>query len=280
MYSTRQQSDKALMNRLCPRSLVSLRGALVSLLHKKSRKFLRLDIDQDSSTWRRVMDINDLFLRKCPSERGLENGDREYKAGDPITADDLGVAAWRYGASGVEYSVQAEKQIEMYSKEGFSALPICMAKTHYLFSHIPSEKGATVGFVLPIRDVGASIGAGFIPTTNEMWDPDPQVMPGGFGAESEIATPPNPGLHYSTVDSGRQNLGYSSIEEKTREKTSTIMLDPAGDDPPLLWVAGEVDSVNRTADGGVCCFELRDDHGGATLHVLRAVGVWKMGDLV
>ncbi|KAF8398526.1 hypothetical protein HHK36_017455 [Tetracentron sinense] len=197
MYSTRQQSDKALMNRLCPRSLVSLRGALVSLLHKKSRKFLRLDIDQDSSTWRRVMDINDLFLRKCPSERGLENGDREYKAGDPITADDLGVAAWRcldmadkiahkmvgpgnfvvtvagfgvdidcevirYGASGVEYSVQAEKQIEMYSKEGFSALPICMAKTHYLFSHIPSEKGATVGFVLPIRDVGASIGAGFM----------------------------------------------------------------------------------------------------------------------
>lgn len=57
---------------------------------------------------------------------------------------------------------QAEKQIEMYSKQGFSTLPICMAKTQYSFSHIPSEKGAPSGFVLPIRDVRASIGAGFI----------------------------------------------------------------------------------------------------------------------
>ncbi|GMQ00650.1 hypothetical protein CsSME_00047649 [Camellia sinensis var. sinensis] len=70
--------------------------------------------------------------------------------------------ATSYGASGVEYSEQAEKQIEMYSKQGFSTLPICMAKTQYSFSHIPSEKGAPSGFVLPIRDVRASIGAGFI----------------------------------------------------------------------------------------------------------------------
>ncbi|PUZ70922.1 hypothetical protein GQ55_2G274400 [Panicum hallii var. hallii] len=67
-----------------------------------------------------------------------------------------------YGASGVEYSEQAEKQIEMYTKQGFSNLPICMAKTQYSFSHVPSMKGAPTGFVLPIRDVRASIGAGFI----------------------------------------------------------------------------------------------------------------------
>ncbi|CAK9172913.1 unnamed protein product [Ilex paraguariensis] len=67
-----------------------------------------------------------------------------------------------YGASGVEYSEQAEKQIEMYSKQGFSTLPICMAKTQYSFSHEPSKKGAPTGFSLPIRDVRASIGAGFI----------------------------------------------------------------------------------------------------------------------
>ncbi|KAM1055206.1 hypothetical protein FF1_028791 [Malus domestica] len=67
-----------------------------------------------------------------------------------------------YGASSVEYSEQAEKQIEMYSKQGFSGLPICMAKTQYSFSHNASEKGAPTGFVLPIRDVRASIGAGFI----------------------------------------------------------------------------------------------------------------------
>ncbi|CAM8878893.1 unnamed protein product [Rhodiola kirilowii] len=67
-----------------------------------------------------------------------------------------------YGASGVEYSEQAEKQIELYTKQGFSGLPICMAKTQYSFSHVASQKGAPSGFVLPIRDVRASIGAGFI----------------------------------------------------------------------------------------------------------------------
>ncbi|WZY93413.1 hypothetical protein YC2023_065742 [Brassica napus] len=67
-----------------------------------------------------------------------------------------------YGASGVEYSDQAEKQIEMYTQQGFSNLPICMSKTQYSFSHDASKKGAPSGFVLPIRDVRASIGAGFI----------------------------------------------------------------------------------------------------------------------
>ncbi|ERN11124.1 formate--tetrahydrofolate ligase [Amborella trichopoda] len=67
-----------------------------------------------------------------------------------------------YGAASVEYSEQAEKQIEIYTKQGFSGLPICMAKTQYSFSHNASLKGAPNGFMLPIRDVRASIGAGFI----------------------------------------------------------------------------------------------------------------------
>lgn len=50
----------------------------------------------------------------------------------------------------------------MYSKQGFAGLPICMAKTQYSFSDNPAAKGAPSGFVLPIRDVRASIGAGFI----------------------------------------------------------------------------------------------------------------------
>ena len=60
------------------------------------------------------------------------------------------------------YFLQAEKQIKMYSKQGFSGLPICMAKTQYSFSDNPAAKGAPTGFVLPIRDVRASIGASFI----------------------------------------------------------------------------------------------------------------------
>ena len=46
--------------------------------------------------------------------------------------------------------------------QGFNNLPICMAKTHLSMSHDPAIKGAPTGFILPIRDVRASIGAGFI----------------------------------------------------------------------------------------------------------------------
>eukprot|EP01018_Ginkgo_biloba_P005989 Gb_40581 [translate_table: standard] len=74
----------------------------------------------------------------------------------------IGMIAKSYGAAGVEYSEQAEKQIETYTRQGFSGFPICMAKTQYSFSHIASSKGAPTGFTLPIREVRASIGAGFI----------------------------------------------------------------------------------------------------------------------
>ncbi|KAM7528838.1 hypothetical protein LguiB_032248 [Lonicera macranthoides] len=81
---------------------------------------------------------------------------------DSSIKEKIEAIAKSYGASGVDYSEQAEKQIEMYTKQGFSNLPICMAKTQYSFSDNAAAKGAPSGFVLPIRDVRASIGAGFI----------------------------------------------------------------------------------------------------------------------
>ncbi|XP_076896583.1 formate--tetrahydrofolate ligase-like [Bidens hawaiensis] len=81
---------------------------------------------------------------------------------DASIEDKIDAIARSYGASGVEYSKQAEKQIKMYSRQGFSDLPVCMAKTQYSFTDNPAVKGAPSGFVLPIRDVRASIGAGFI----------------------------------------------------------------------------------------------------------------------
>lgn len=72
------------------------------------------------------------------------------------------IATITYGAAGVEYSPEAEAKIEEYTKQGFSHLPICMAKTQYSFSHDASLKGAPSGFTLPIRDIRASVGAGFI----------------------------------------------------------------------------------------------------------------------
>jgi formyltetrahydrofolate synthetase len=67
-----------------------------------------------------------------------------------------------YGADGVEYSEEAETKIERYNRLGFSELPICMAKTHLSISHDPKLKGVPTGFTVPIRDIRASVGAGFI----------------------------------------------------------------------------------------------------------------------
>jgi formyltetrahydrofolate synthetase len=67
-----------------------------------------------------------------------------------------------YGGGGVEYSPEAEKKIELYTRQGFDKLPICMAKTHLSLSHDPNLKGAPTGFIVPVRDVRASVGAGFL----------------------------------------------------------------------------------------------------------------------
>jgi formyltetrahydrofolate synthetase len=79
-----------------------------------------------------------------------------------------------YGAEGVDYTPEVEAKIELYSRLGFDKLPICMAKTHLSFTHDPAVKGAPVGFRIPIQDVRASVGAGFIyPLVGEM-----RTMPG------------------------------------------------------------------------------------------------------
>jgi formyltetrahydrofolate synthetase len=67
-----------------------------------------------------------------------------------------------YSAADVEYTEKAESQIASYEKSGFGNLPICMAKTHLSIGHDPDVKGAPSGFTLPVREVRASVGAGFI----------------------------------------------------------------------------------------------------------------------
>ncbi|MEP7352130.1 MAG: formate--tetrahydrofolate ligase [Acidobacteriota bacterium] len=67
-----------------------------------------------------------------------------------------------YGGADVEYSPEAEKQIATYTAQGFDKLPICMAKTHLSISHDPNLKGAPSGFTVPVREVRASVGAGFL----------------------------------------------------------------------------------------------------------------------
>ncbi len=79
-----------------------------------------------------------------------------------------------YGADGVEYTEEAEKKVELYTKLGFDELPLCMAKTHLSLSHDPTLKGVPEGFIVPIVDIRASVGAGFLyPLLGEM-----STMPG------------------------------------------------------------------------------------------------------
>lgn len=79
-----------------------------------------------------------------------------------------------YNADGVTYEPLAEKQIKSYEANGFGNLPMCMAKTHLSISHDPSLKNAPSGFTVSVREVRASVGAGFIyPLLGEM-----RTMPG------------------------------------------------------------------------------------------------------
>ncbi len=67
-----------------------------------------------------------------------------------------------YGAGSVTYSEETERKIELYTRNGFDKLPICMAKTHLSLSTDPALKGAPRGFEVHVRDIRASVGAGFL----------------------------------------------------------------------------------------------------------------------
>ena len=67
-----------------------------------------------------------------------------------------------YGADGVIFEAAAQAKLKLYTQLGFDKLPINMAKTHLSLSHNPDWKGVPKGFMLPVRDIRASVGAGFL----------------------------------------------------------------------------------------------------------------------
>jgi formate--tetrahydrofolate ligase len=92
------------------------------------------------------------------------------------------IATRVYGADGVDYSALADRQLADYQRSGFGGLSICLAKTHLSISSDPTLKGAPTGWRLPVREVRASVGAGFIyPLAGEM-----RTMP-GLGAHPAAA---------------------------------------------------------------------------------------------
>jgi formyltetrahydrofolate synthetase len=72
------------------------------------------------------------------------------------------VATRIYGADGVTYSSEAEEAIATFTRLGYDRMPVCIAKTQFSLSHDPALKGRPRGWNLPVRDVRASVGAGFL----------------------------------------------------------------------------------------------------------------------
>jgi formate--tetrahydrofolate ligase len=92
-------------------------------------------------------------------------------AGDfkPLYPDDMPlaqkirtIAREIYRAADISLSPDAEKKLRQYETDGFGALPVCMAKTQYSFTAEADVRGAPTGFILPVRDVRLSAGAGFV----------------------------------------------------------------------------------------------------------------------
>ena len=119
-----------------------------------------------------------------------------YSADLPLKDKIETVAKRVYGAAGVEYDLHATRQIDSYERNGFGGLPVCIAKTHLSISSDPSLKGAPTGWVLPVREVRASVGAGFIyPICGDM-----RTMPG---------LPSNPAAAHIDIDENGEIVGLS-----------------------------------------------------------------------
>ncbi len=84
------------------------------------------------------------------------------------------IAGRIYGAAGVDYTPLAVRQLDTYERNGYGELPVCIAKTHLSISSDPALRGAPTGWRMPVREVRASVGAGFIyPICGDM-----RTMPG------------------------------------------------------------------------------------------------------
>ena len=115
-------------------------------------------------------------LAEAVSEAAQEPGEFAflYPAEATLRSKIETIASRIYGADGVDYAPLAARQLDAYERNEFGSLPVCIAKTPLSLSHDPSLKGAPAGWRLPVREVRASVGAGFVyPICGDM-----RTMPG------------------------------------------------------------------------------------------------------
>lgn len=101
--------------------------------------------------------------REYPAQSKASEFDYLYNLeGTTIEEKITAIAQKMYGAKDVEFLPAAQKKIEEYTAQGFAKLPICIAKTQYSLSHDAKLKGVPSGFTFPVRDIKASVGAGYL----------------------------------------------------------------------------------------------------------------------
>ena len=96
------------------------------------------------------------------TEQGVAQFKHLYDVAWPIKKKIETIATTMYGAAGVSFLAQAERDIELATRMGFGDLPICMAKTPLSLSHDPTLKGRPSGFTVPIQELRILAGAGFL----------------------------------------------------------------------------------------------------------------------
>jgi formate--tetrahydrofolate ligase len=136
-----------------------------------------------------AVDLAAAVVRAC-KDNEEDNFRFLYEVDLPIKEKIEAITKEIYGADGVDYSETAEKQIKQYEKAGFGGLPICIAKTQYSFSCDASAKGAPTGFRVPVREIRACVGAGFLyPICGDiMTVPGLSTRPGFYDVDIDVET--------------------------------------------------------------------------------------------
>src|SRR5699024_1260669 len=116
-------------------------------------------------------ELAEVVMEACEQE---SNFDFLYPLDLPLTDKIERIATQVYGADGIDLSPAAAKALREYEDLGFGDLPVVIAKTHLSLSSDPTLLGAPRGWRMPVREVRASAGAGFIyPVCGQM-----RTMPG------------------------------------------------------------------------------------------------------
>ena len=105
------------------------------------------------------VDLAKEVVRLCEEDSEMEYA---YSLDCSIKEKINDIATKIYGADGVDYTREAEKEIENLEKLGYGNLPICMAKTQYSFTDDATKLGRPTGFRITVRQINVNAGAGFI----------------------------------------------------------------------------------------------------------------------